>query len=47
MLRGTFEEEVEVDEALRDRAERMEDIPAQELGDYLRAFFEELEASMK
>ena len=46
-LRDIFEEEVEVDEALRDLAESMEDVPAQEIADDLRAFFEELEASMQ
>ncbi len=46
-LRDIFEEELEVDEALRDLAESMEDVPAQELADDLRAFFEELEASMQ
>lgn len=47
MLKDIFEEEVEVNEALRDLAESMEDIPAQEIADDLRAFFEELEASMR
>lgn len=46
-LKDIFEEEVEVNEALRDLAESMEDIPAQEIADDLRAFFEELEASMR
>ncbi len=46
-LKDIFEEEVEVDEALRDLAESMEDVPAQEIADDLRAFFEELEASMQ
>ena len=46
-LMDIFEEEVEVDETMRDLAESMEDGPAQELADDLRAFFEELEASMK
>ena len=38
---------MEVNEALRDLAESMEDFPAQEIADDLRAFFEELEASMR
>ena len=46
-LKDIFEEEVEVNEALKDLAESMEDIPAQEIADDLRAFFEELEASMR
>ena len=46
-LRDIFEEEVEVDETLKDLAESMEDVTAQELSDDLRAFFEELEASMQ
>ena len=46
-LKDIFEEEVEVDETLKDLAESMEDITAQELSDDLRAFFEELEASMQ
>jgi len=46
-LKDIFEEEVEIDEALRDLPESMEDIPAQEIADDLRAFFEELEASMR
>lgn len=46
-LRDIFEEEVEVDEALRDLAESMDDVSAQEIADDLRAFFEELEASMQ
>ena len=46
-LKDIFEEEVEVDEALRDLAESMEDVPAQEIADDLRALFEELEASMR
>ena len=46
-LKDIFEEEVEVDETLKDLAESMEDVTAQELSDDLRAFFEELEASMQ
>ena len=46
-LKDIFEEEVEIDDALRDLPESMEDIPAQEIADDLRAFFEELEASMR
>lgn len=46
-LKDIFEDEVEIDEALRDLAESMEDVPAQEIADELRAFFEELEASMR
>ena len=38
---------MEVDEALRDLAESMDDVSAQEIADDLRAFFEELEASMR
>jgi hypothetical protein len=45
-LMGIFEEEIEVDEALRDLAESMEDIPVQELADELKGFYEELEARM-
>lgn len=46
-LKDIFEEEVQVDEVLKDLAESMEDVPAQEIADDLRAFFEELEASMQ
>ena len=46
-MKDIFEEEVEIDEALRDLPESMEDIPAREIADDLRAFFEELEASMR
>ena len=46
-LKDIFEEEEEIDEALRDLAESMEDVPAQEIADDLRAFLEELEASMQ
>ena len=38
---------MEVDEALRDLAESMDDVSAQEIADDLRASFEELEASMQ
>lgn len=46
-LMDIFEEEIEVDETLKDLAESIEDDPAQELADDLRDFFEELEASMQ
>lgn len=46
-LKDIFEEEVEVDEVLKDLAESTEDVVAQELADDLKEFFDELESSMK
>lgn len=46
-LMDIFEDEAEVNETLKDLAESIEDDSAQELADDLRAFFEELEASMQ
>ena len=43
---GIFEEEIEVDETLKDLAESMEDVPVRELADELKTFYEELEARM-
>ena len=46
-LKDIFEEEVEVDEVLKDLAESTEEVGAQELANDLKDFFDELEASMK
>ena len=46
-LKDIFEEEVEVDETLRDLAESMDDVPVGQLAEELREFLAELEKIME
>ena len=46
-LKDIFEEEIEVDEKLRDLAESMDDVPVGQLAEELREFLAELEKIME